>query len=165
MCIDEKYLNHKLCYVDSEEWPGSPMTLYFTEFDDISKQWGDDWNDRPYEHNAGTPYEYDYSQPEQGVKNGVGIYPKISIFKMVIMGAYNILTPRTNTRNSPYSVEDINKGIVPWLTITNNKDNTIFVKAGITVKDLLDILKSYEDYIDIYVQYKINDETTNMEMN
>ena len=62
MKIDEKFMNYKLCFVDSEEWAGDPITLYFTELDDVTEQWGDDWNDRPYEHNAGEPYENDYSQ-------------------------------------------------------------------------------------------------------
>ena len=29
--------------------------MYFTS--DMTAQWGDDWDDRPYEHNAGPPYE------------------------------------------------------------------------------------------------------------
>ena len=66
----EKFLNYKLCYVDSDEYFDAPMTLYFTELEDVTEQWGDDWDDAPYEHNAGTPYENDYSKPEQGVKNG-----------------------------------------------------------------------------------------------
>ena len=29
--------------------------MYFTS--DLENQWGDDWDDSPYEHNAGPPYE------------------------------------------------------------------------------------------------------------
>ena len=39
---------YKLCYV-------SNGVLYFTN-KELSEQWGDDWNDHPYEHNAGEPY-------------------------------------------------------------------------------------------------------------
>ena len=39
----------KLCYVRHN-------ILYFT--DSFEKQWGDDWDDAPYEHNAGEPYEW-----------------------------------------------------------------------------------------------------------
>lgn len=157
MKIDEKYFNYKLCYVDSEEWSGEPITLYFTELDDISKQWGDDWNDRPYEHNAGEPYEYDYSQPEQGVENGRGIYPKIDIYKIMVAGGYDILTPRTNMTNSPYSVEDINKGTVPWLTIKDRNDNPTFIKAGTTLYDTLKALKILGNSISVYAQTDINE--------
>lgn len=146
----EKYYNYKLCYVDSEEYIGCPMTLYFTELEDVTKQWGDDWNDRPYEHNAGTPYEYDYEAPEQGVENGRGIYPKIDIYKIMIESCYNIMTPRTNKLNSQYSVEDINKGIVPWLTILNKDDTTSYVKAGTTLKETIELLRAGQDNIEIY---------------
>ena len=38
----------KLCYCANN-------IMYFTS--DMTAQWGDDWDDRPYEHNAGSPYE------------------------------------------------------------------------------------------------------------
>ena len=38
----------RLCYLENN-------IMYFTS--DIKNQWGDDWDDRPYEHNAGKPYE------------------------------------------------------------------------------------------------------------
>lgn len=149
----EKFLNYKLCFVDSDsEYAGDDLTLYFTELDDVTKQWGDDWDDAPYEHNAGTPYENDYSQPEQGVKNGRGIYPKIGIYKIIVTGGYNILTPRSKQLNSPYTVEDINKGVVPWLTIMNKKDKSIYVKAGATLKETLEALGKSQDYINIYFE-------------
>lgn len=151
----EEFENYKLCFVDSEsEYAGDDLTLYFTELDDVTKQWGDDWDDAPYEHNAGTPYENDYNQPEQGVKDGRGIYSKIDIFKMVIQGGYNILTPRSNTINSPYTVEDINKGVVPWLTIITEDDKSIFVKAGSTLKEVLEALKKSRDYLTIYIELR-----------
>lgn len=38
---------YKLCYIkDNAAW--------FTS--DLKHQWGDDWGDRPYEVNAGSPY-------------------------------------------------------------------------------------------------------------
>jgi len=39
---------YRLCYVDLP-W------VYFTT-QDLDKQWGDDWDDAPYEHNAEEPY-------------------------------------------------------------------------------------------------------------
>ena len=149
----EKYSNYKLCYVDNEDYQDNMMTLYFTELQDISKQWGDDWGDRPYEHNAGTPYEYDYDAPEQGVENGKGIYPKIDIFKVVI-DSYNIITPRHGHLNSPYSVEDINKGVIPWLTITTRDDKVIFIQAGTSLKEVMGIFNEHKDIIQVYVEYR-----------
>ena len=47
--MEEEY---KLCYVEGQK-------AYFTS--NFEKQWGDDWNDRPYECNAGEPYD-DWSE-------------------------------------------------------------------------------------------------------
>jgi len=153
MKIPEKYNNYKLCFVKSSEYIDEPMILYFTELQDVTKQWGDDWNDIPYEHNAGEPYEFDYTQKEKGVKNGVGIYPPIDIFKIIISGECGISTPRTEILNSPYSVEAINKGIIPWITIIND-NNTKYIKAGTTLEDTLKILKKNRKYINIYIELK-----------
>lgn len=147
----EEFLDFKLCYVDDDsEYTGGNLTLYFTELNDVTEQWGDDWDDAPYEHNAGTPYEHDYNQPEQGVKDGRGIYPRIKIYKIMITGGHNIMTPRSKQLNSPYTVQDINKGIVPWLTIMDKKDKAIYVKAGTTLRDTLKALSKSQDYIGLY---------------
>jgi hypothetical protein len=87
----------KLCYVDSP-W------AYFTD-KPVDKVWGDDWNDAPYEHNAGTPYEYALRVAYDG----------------------DFRTPSDCTLNSVYSVENINKGITPWLRTW--KDNA-WIFAG-----------------------------------
>lgn len=150
--------NYKLCYIDNIDMD-SVLELYFTELADVTKQWGDDWDDVPYEHNAEPPYEHDYSQPEQGVKNGVGIYPKIDIYKLfIVMRGWNVdvFTPCSGTINSRYSVEDINRKIVPWLTIVNEKENLKdFIYAGTTIKEFIKIMKKYEDDIDVYYKYDL----------
>ena len=145
-----KYKDYKLCYVDGDNYPGCTITLYFTELENVQDQWGDDWDDRPYEHNAEPPYEQDYSKPEQGIKDGRGVYPEIGIYKVIVTGAYNILLPCSNTINSPYSVEDINKGVVPWLTILDKDDKPTYVKAGTTMEETLKAIKAGREYVDIY---------------
>ena len=153
----EEYLkqfeNYKLCYVDSSEYTGEPMMLYFTE-QELDKQWGDDWDDVPYEHNAGTPYTNDYSQPEQGVKDGVGIYPKIGIMRVYITTDFDVSTPRTGTLNSPYCVRDINKGVVPWISIKRDNKKSVFIKAGTTLKEFLKIYEKEMSKQLIFVQYQ-----------
>ncbi len=73
---------------------------YFTTLP-LDKQWGDDWNDAPYEHNAGAPYLY----------NGNGEPYE------VIQVAFDapLETPADGYLNSPCSVEMINAGTVAWL--------------------------------------------------
>jgi hypothetical protein len=87
-----------LCFVRGE-W------LYFTT-QRLNEQWGDDWNDAPFEHNAGKPYEYrDYNAKE-------GKAPW-TITRVAWLGEFE--DPATWERNSPWSVELINQGMVPWL--------------------------------------------------
>lgn len=98
---------YKLCYIDGN-------CAYFTE--NFEKTTGDDWDDKPYEHNSGTPYEHDYSVPEQGVKNGCGIYPEISIKKVYFELPFYYKLPCDGYLNSPYSVDDINiRKVVAWI--------------------------------------------------
>lgn len=150
-----KQENYQLCYVE-DLWDSSTLLLYFSEMP-AKKQWGDDWDDAPYEHNAGTPYEYDYDQPEQGVENGRGIYPKINIFKVYLETRdwkQNFITPRTGCNNSPYSVEDINNGAIPWVVIKENDKILQTFMGGTTFSDFvkrarkchLKIYRKEEDY-------------------
>lgn len=81
----------KLCYVDADR-------AYFTS--DMAKQWGDDWNDAPYEHNAGEPYDRD-----------------TTVFVVKIQ-ADHLSRPCDECNNSPYSVEMINNRRIPWLRMS-----------------------------------------------
>ena len=69
-------LNHfQLCYVErcsqldirdkDEERTHQGLRLFFTNAD-LTKQWGDDWNDAPYDCNAGWPYDDTSTQDEDG---------------------------------------------------------------------------------------------------
>lgn len=48
--MEKKYY---LCYVDGNK-------AWFT--DNWEHIWGDDWNDAPYEYNAGNPYNHYYEK-------------------------------------------------------------------------------------------------------
>ena len=141
--------NLKLCFIDQADEYSEQLELYFTE-QDLDKQWGDDWDDAPYEHNAGTPYIEDYSEPEQGVENGRGIYPKVNIYKVIMepkSWKIHFITPRTGTLNSSYSVKDINEGVVPWLVIKDDDKIVAKIMAGTTYDKFLDIVEKTESSI------------------
>jgi hypothetical protein len=97
----------KLCYISGD-------FAYFTT-QDISKQWGDDWNDAPYEHNAGTPYE----GTEWAIKR--------------LYFEAHLLKPCDYHQNSPWSVERINAGEEPWLKQYDGKPEKLFAGANIEV--------------------------------
>ena len=87
-----------LCYV-KEPW------AYFTT-QELSRQWGDDWNGAPYEHNAGPPCAYAEHDKEAGREPW-------EIVKVAWDGDFE--TPSCGHCNSPFTVEQINSGAIAWL--------------------------------------------------
>ena len=114
--IDLKHLNNfKLCYVCSD-------VAYFTTLP-LADQWGDDWDDAPYEHNAGLPYEW----YEESKHDEYQIYSLIYKFP-------DYHTPGETMANSPYSVNSINNGNVAWLSNPFNSKIKP-VHAGVTPQE------------------------------
>lgn len=108
-----------LCYVEG-------CFAYFTT-QPLSKQWGDDWNDAPYEHNAGTPYEFNAVTMKHGTQPW-------EIIKVAWEGPFN--TPRGSQINSQWSVERINAGEIAWLRTFEWFDgDKIEIMAGTTLEN------------------------------
>lgn len=106
--------DYRLCYVD-RQW------AYFTT-QPLEEQWGDDWDDAPYEHNAGEPYlpsesfsryNRETKQFEPGTDYVDGL-PPWDIRKAAYEAALETPAELANG-NSAYSVEMINAGAVAWL--------------------------------------------------
>lgn len=111
-----------LCYMDGNK-------AYFTN-QPLHKQWGDDWDDAPYECNAGDPYE------------GEGT----DIIKLYVDVESGIALP-TDDWGAHYSVKEINSGEVPWIFYTafkvlNGKylSMTRAIFAGTTLEDFKRII-------------------------
>lgn len=141
---DEYYL----CYGDPDE-----NILYFSERH-AKDNWGDDWDDAPYEHNAGTPYNEDYDGPELGIKNGRGIYNPIDIKEVrfeLNEEIYEIRKPCYGTINSSYAVKDINNGAIAWLYIKSciKDKESIAVNADCTLIEFTRIIKSLGGKLEI----------------
>ena len=96
--MDDK--EFRLCYV-------SGNILYFTN--NFEGQSGDDWDDVPYEHNAGEPYRDSDDCLDHAYRGNirmVAYYPQ-----------WDIKQPCDNYEyNSPFCVDSINKGRqIAWL--------------------------------------------------
>lgn len=118
-----------LCYVDS-------CWACFTS-QPLRDQWGDDWNDAPYEHNAGNPYAFD----EYAAKEGREPWQIVRVAFRA-----NLETPGAHVLNSGYSVEDINNRVVPWLQSGKYGDrdeqgNPIQIWAGATIEEFIALIK------------------------
>lgn len=104
----------KLCYVRG------PWAWFTTR--ELSEQWGDDWNDALYEHNAGPPYE------RIGHEEGAW-----DIVKVAWDGWLE--EPCERHLNSPWSVEQINAGAVAWLHSPSYEDANVVIPAGTTLPE------------------------------
>jgi len=101
-----------LCYV-AHQW------AYFTHAP-AHLQWGDDWDDAPYEHNAGDPCDTVYID---------GAQQDARIVKIAF--AADLETPADRAcGNSQYSVQDINGLKVPWLQSPDYLPKRIAIMAG-----------------------------------
>lgn len=131
------YNNYQLCYIDKLDDFGT-IKLWFSNLD-VSKVWGDDWNDKPYEHNAGEPYDT--------INSEINSYIKIIIIDR--LNNQELLLPCSGTINSNFSIEDINiKKQIPWL-----RNNTFNLWAGTSLEETLKILKTLD--IEIYYDSKL----------
>ena len=97
------------------------MYAYFTDIDLFHEQWGDDWNDRPYEHNAGLPYDSITRNEEHTI-----------LMVPYYIDPEKVVYPRDyGNGNSPFTVEQINYGAVPWIFVWNRelkKSSSIFAE-------------------------------------
>ncbi len=127
---DPGEVTFRLCYVD-EQW------AYFTT-QDVTKQWGDDWNDAPYEHNAGTPYAYhDQTDKEPW-----------EILKVAWDGPFRV--PCDGQLNSRWTVEQINAGAAAWLTTETWADKQVAIPAGTTLKEFKHLILEGEGKVYVH---------------
>mgnify|MGYP000847098724 FL=1 len=113
-----------LCYIDQHK------RAYFTT-QALSKQWGDDWNDAPYEQNARPPYD-DREEPQKWKITVVAYqHPKYE-------------TPADSVGcNSGYSVEMINRKNVAWLAdVWSSREDALEpIFAGTPLSQFLQIIR------------------------
>lgn len=149
----------RLCYVEGD-W------AYFTT-QPLDKQWGDDWDDAPYEHNAGEPYypcwhnhPANINSPHRGLNPDTKepLEPgelcrcpscledwdedgkaKWSVTKVAFDGDFE--PPDFGLTNSRYSVQQINAGVVAWLkTGSWRAECQIVIPAGTTLDEFRQLI-------------------------
>lgn len=111
---------------------GSPIIL--------KNNGGDDWDDAPYEHNAGEPYNYwsELIEDNEDIFKRKYKHHEIKHKVLYFETESNMILPCDNYLNSPYSVEDINKQAVAWI---HTDDFNIL--AGTTIENFIDILERH----------------------
>jgi hypothetical protein len=129
-----------LCYVEG------PWAFFTTK--PLADQWGDDWDDAPYEHNAEEPYEPGLfyfadgrteKRPADWNEDGS---PKWRIYRIAWSGPFE--TPDAWVTNSPWSVQQINTGATPWLKPAEfaTERHGVSIPAGTTLAAFIELLES-----------------------
>lgn len=109
-----------LCYVDKGR-------AWFTT-QSLSKQWGDDWNDAPYEHNAGDPYSW--SERLDGAEGRA----RWDLYTVLFVGEGLSEPCAFGSR----SVEEINRGrVIPWVM-----GNGVALFAGTPMSEFLRVIRA-----------------------
>ena len=104
------------------------LYAFFTEVA-LADQWGDDWDDAPYEHNAEEPYDHCY----QGDERREHLIIKVPFY--VSHDWCDVKLPRDyGCENSPFCVRDINAGAVAWVFARGLEEKSIdgiAIQAGV----------------------------------
>lgn len=118
---------YKLCYVEGNK-------AWFS--DNFENQWGDDWNDRPYECNAEVPYT-SWGEEIGEDEKGKPIYKEHKIKHKTLYFETEDWMDKRPCDIGRFSVEDINKQAVAW--VHTSKFNIL---AGTTIEKFLETIEN-----------------------
>lgn len=124
---------YKLCYVEGNK-------AWFSN--NFEKQWGDDWNDKPYECNAGEPYDHWLEEIPHKPPIYEKQYKSHEIKHKILFFEVLDWIDQRPCDMGRYSVEDINKQAVAW--IHTDKFNIL---AGTTYENFIDIIEKNDGII------------------
>jgi hypothetical protein len=133
---------YKLCYI------GNNFAYFTTQ--DLDKQWGDDWGDAPYEHNAEPPYTPHIRYYADGRTEKVETdwnedgTPKWEIMKIAFCSAAETPAQMAFVGNSQYSVKQINAGLIPWLT---SREHNTCTYAGASIDEFVQFIEDCEGIV------------------
>ena len=114
---------------------GNMVRLYLGK---NGKQWGDDWNDKPYEHNAGRVYD-EYVE---------------KIADISIKFEYEVNEPADFAKdsNSEFRREDFIKGKIYAFTVINPENNSsIMIYFGEKFEDIVKRLNKIKAGYSVYI--------------
>ena len=117
--------SYRLCYIDEKN------KVWFGNYDE-KEIWGDDWDDRPYEVNSGEPYEEVRELVDEKKKK----YKEHKVRYKTLIYESRWGEERKPSERGCYSVEEINRGIVPWIEADEYK-----IMAGTEYEEFIRIIE------------------------
>jgi hypothetical protein len=119
---------------------------YFTPVP-LNKQWGDVWDDAPYEYNAEIPYDDVYDENDERAEIEIVRVP----FYIPYDGGWSIRFPKDwGGDNSLFCVRDINAGAVAWIFCHggHRKSNTdsVAIHAGCSPSEFVEKINKINEF-------------------
>jgi hypothetical protein len=137
-------------YPNPDYIPGAQtLSAFFTPIP-LKEQWGDDWDDAPYEYNAEVPYDDVYD------KNGERKeFELIEVLFYLPKDCWDIKFPCDyGGGNSPFCVRDINAGAVAWIYYRGKErkscDGAVAIHAGCNPAEFMAKIRLIQDAIGPY---------------
>ena len=131
---------YKLCYIVKNK-------AWFT--DNFEKQWGDDWNDKPYDCNAGYPYEYWSELIEDNPDIWKRKWKQHTIKLKTVYFETGDWDEKQPHEMGNFSVEEINKGAVAWIYTGKYS-----IYAGTEMDKFIDIIEKNGGKVDLFKESK-----------
>lgn len=126
-----------LCYV--EEIDDTSGNAWFTT--DMVNQTGDDWNDAPYQHNAGSPYDFHRTW---GLNSDLTLTPPrwpAQPYLLIQVRWEGVAFRTAAFEGFNGSVDDINQGRLYWLYYgAYREDIWSAVRAGTSLRDFMNLV-------------------------
>lgn len=135
---EDERITYQLCYVErgkdtceDGEITHYTYKLYFTKIN-LQYQWGDDWDDAPYDLNAEPPYDIHYWDDDVRKEHN------IVIVTIKVKAEHYLELPGRIAYTSSYSVADINSRAAAWLYLPCNGKacNGASVLAGMSPQEV-----------------------------
>ena len=132
---------------------------YFTPIS-LEEQWGDDWDDSPYECNAGEPYD-DIVLETKTIESGINVVTKTEEYEIlrvpfvVEKDSWRVKFAEDWGYNSPFCVRDINAGAVAWIFARGDDGkspkNAVAVNAGISPAEFVDKIEKINEMYPVVI--------------
>lgn len=127
-------LRKKLYLCFAEAGADGTGSAWFTT--NLERQWGDDWNDAPYEHNAGHPYDFHRSwrllPPGSPTVLSTATWPEVPYLLIRVDWAGAAFSDAAQNGYGG-TAEEINRSRLPWLYYDQG-DVRIALPAGTTFR-------------------------------
>ena len=137
-------------YPNPDYIPGEQtLSAYFTPLA-LEDQWGDDWDDAPYDCNAGSPYDHMHNE-----KGEWEDFEMLEVLFYLPKQHMDIKFPCDyGCGNSPFCIRDINAGAVAWIYYRGKEGKSskgaVAIHGGCNPAEFMERIRVIQDAVGPY---------------